>query len=798
MLAGTLVAVTAPPSAPRAADLVLIPGGSVQIGDNAGPPEEGPEFRYTSNDLLMDRTPVTVAQFDAFVKETGYTTDAERYGSGGVLDERQGAWVAVPGADWRHPAGLQAAASPENHPVAQVSWYDASAFCHAYGARLPTEFEWERAARMGQTPDGHVFKMGDPIELSGHYRLNAWEGTFPLLNTAADGYRTTSPVGAFGTAPSGLTDMAGNVWEWTSSWYLPYGSPHNTDDVVEGERVSRGGSFLCSPSFCEGYRASARNHTTPDTSLENIGFRCVADPVKFTSLAGRVTSYSSTNAAQPPSAAQLPTEAQPPSASRHPNIIVILADDLGYADISAYKIERFKTPNIDRIGLQGVRFTDGYATAAVCGPSRAGLMTGRYQERFGFEYNLGPVQRDLAEGLGLAVGEVTLAQLLKNAGYHTGMIGKWHLGGQAQFYPMNRGFDEFVGFLPGESSYIDPRQPGVHLSFGPLGDEALNSRVPAPANDEDHGAAFGRIGRTFQRVEQNQIIEGADRHVVHNETTYLTDYFGDRATDYIGLHSKGAQPYFLYLAFNAVHSPHMVTAKYYDRFPEIKDHQMRVYAAMVAALDDQVGRVLDAVDASGQANNTLIYFASDNGCAMYWPGLCSCTPLRGGKLSHYEGGVRVPFMMRWPGHIQPGQVYRDVVSLLDILPTSVMAAGGQLPADRVYDGVDILPFVSGEKPGSPHNMLAWRRLPLFSIRQGDWKLWESVNDKTGKFGEYRLLFNLKDDLNETTNLAERNPRKVKELEALGRQWAKMLTDPKWTGRSPIKFDVCGTPFLLPI
>jgi arylsulfatase A-like enzyme len=481
-----------------------------------------------------------------------------------------------------------------------------------------------------------------------------------------------------------------------------------------------------------------------------------------------------------------------------PNIIVILADDLGYADISAYKIDRFKTPNIDRIGLQGVRFTDGYATAPVCSPSRAGLMTGRYQDRFGFEYNNGPAQRDLAQGLGLAVGEITIAQLLKSAGYHTGMIGKWHLGSQQQFYPMNRGFDEFVGFLPGETSYMDPKQPGVHSSFGPLGDAAVDSRLATPGNDEDLGNPAARIAKTFQRGPLNQIVEGADRHVVHNESEYLTDYFGDRATDYVRRNANATRPYFLYVAFNAVHSPHMITAKYYDRFPQIKDHQLRVYAAMVAALDDQVGRILDAVDASGQANNTLIYFASDNGCAMYWPGLCSCTPLRGGKLSHYEGGVRVPFMMRWPGHIKPGLVYRDVVSLLDILPTSVAAAGGRLPTDRVYDGVDILPYVTGQKPGPPHDMLAWRRLPLFSIRQGDWKLWESVNDKSGKYGEYKLLFNLKDDLNETTDLAARNPEKVKELEALARKWSTMLIDPKWEGKRPLHFDVCGTPFVLPI
>ena len=486
------------------------------------------------------------------------------------------------------------------------------------------------------------------------------------------------------------------------------------------------------------------------------------------------------------------------AASSKPNIIVILADDLGYADISAYKINRFQTPNIDRIGMQGVRFTDSYATAPVCGPSRAGLMTGRYQDRFGFEYNNGGAQRDLAQGLGLAIGEVTIAQLLKDAGYHTGMIGKWHLGSQQQFYPMNRGFDDFVGFLPGETSYIDPKQPGVHASFGPIGDDALSSEALSNVSDVDLGFKSDKIAGTFSRGPLGQVIEGADHHVIHNEDEYLTDYFGDRAADYIQRNSKSGKPYFLYLAFNAVHAPHMVTAKYYDRFPQIKDHQMRVYAAMVASLDDQVGRVLDAVDASGQAKKTIIYFASDNGCAAYFPGLCSCTPLRGGKLSHYEGGVRVPLMMRWPGHIKSGTVYRNVVSLLDILPTSVDAAGGRLPADRIYDGVNLMPYLDGNKTGSPHDMLAWRRLPLFSIRQGDWKLWESVDDKTGKYGDYKLLFNLKDDLNETTNLADKDPQKVKELESLVHQWAKAMTDPKWPSKKPTTYDVCGTPFTLPI
>jgi formylglycine-generating enzyme len=273
----------------------LIPTGTVRIGDDGGAPNERPSFLYTAPPLLMDRTPVTVRQFTTFVRASGYRTDAERSGGAGVLDTTEGAWLLLKGANWHHPHGRGHAPARADHPVTQVSAHDAEAFCAAYGARLPTELEWERAARLGQTPDGHVFTRGDPIEMSHRYLLNAWEGVFPLIDTGADGYRGTSPVGAFGTAPSGLTDMAGNVWEWTSSSYVPYGSHAG----AAPERVSRGGSFLCSPSFCEGYRASARNHTTPDTSLENIGFRCVIDPARWRPLAGHA-------AAQPSAARSAP------------------------------------------------------------------------------------------------------------------------------------------------------------------------------------------------------------------------------------------------------------------------------------------------------------------------------------------------------------------------------------------------------------------------------------------------------------------------------------------------------------
>jgi arylsulfatase A-like enzyme len=493
-------------------------------------------------------------------------------------------------------------------------------------------------------------------------------------------------------------------------------------------------------------------------------------------------------------------------APARPNIILILADDLGYADVSTYAGGRFPTPNVERIARGGVLFTDGYATAPVCGPSRAGLLTGRYQERFGFDYNDGPARRDITAGLGLPTGELTLARLLQQAGYYTGMIGKWHLGSRPQFYPMSRGFDEFVGFLPGQTSYIDPRLPGVHLSFGPLGDEAIHAALVRAAadrridtaNDADSDRKLSRLARYFSRGPLNQIVAGAQRVVVHDEHEYLTDYFGDRAVRFIRERSRSGRPYFLYLAFNAPHAPHMVTAKYYDRFAQIKDHQERVYAAMIAALDDNVGRVLDAVRASGQADDTLIIFASDNGCAAYFPGLCSCRPLRGGKLSYYEGGIRVPFMMRWPGRIPAGTVYRRMVSLLDVVPTSVAAAGGTLPAGRIYDGVDLTPYLTGRRTGDPHAMLAWRAPPLEAIRQGDWKLWESSGGPDDRYGRYRLLFDLGADPNEARNLAGSDPQEVRRLAAQLSRWSGAMIAPRWPTRRPATYEVCGRKFTLPI
>ncbi len=276
IIAGVCLAGSACSPAPLVRDAVVvsIPAGpQTQIGDDRAPSDERPQFVMDVAAFRMDLSPVTVAQFRTFVEATGHVTDAERAGAAGVLSKGEGGWIDAEGASWRFPRGADKPAAPDDHPVTQVSWNDATAFCKAHGARLPTEFEWERAARMGQTPDGTVFDAIGMAGLEAKMRMNIWQGVFPVLDTGDDGYSGTSPVGAFGKAPSGLTDMAGNVWEWTASPYAPYPAKDVTDAP---ERVQRGGSFLCSDGGCEGFRVTARAHSTPQTALMHVGFRCAA------------------------------------------------------------------------------------------------------------------------------------------------------------------------------------------------------------------------------------------------------------------------------------------------------------------------------------------------------------------------------------------------------------------------------------------------------------------------------------------------------------------------------------------
>lgn len=450
-----------------------------------------------------------------------------------------------------------------------------------------------------------------------------------------------------------------------------------------------------------------------------------------------------------------------------PNIIVIMADDLGYSDVSTYPGGRLPTPNIDRLGKDGVIFTQGYVTAPICSPSRAGLMTGRYQQRYGFEYNNGPDVRDAAEHLGLATSEITLAQVMQGGGYRTGAIGKWHLGWNDEHYPTRRGFDDWWGFLAGQSNYIDPRHPA-----------AINA-VPPPAP----GQPMTSIVQPYEKPNRfTAIITGPDRRVVDVGDRYLTEEITTQAIDFIDRNRD--KPFFLHLAYSAPHTPLQTTKKYYDRFPHIANPRDRIYAAMVSALDDGVGAVLDHLDRAGLGENTIVIFMSDNGCAAYIPGLCNAQTLSGGKLTMLEGGVRVPFMMRWPRRIRPQTVHNAPISSLDVFPTIVAAAGLKSPP-RPYDGKDLMAQLSDRAVWS-RGPIYWRSTPIRAVRDGDWKYLETYD------GE-RLLYDLKADPRETVNLASVEPERVAALKTKLDAWEADKVPPAWTPRF-VEFDFGGRHF----
>ena len=273
---------------PIPSDMVLIPGGTSVIGSEQGMEDERPVFQVQLPDFLLDRTPVTVAAFGEFVQQTGYVSTAEQFGDAAVMQFGTGRWFLQPGANWRYPLGPDGDAAPDDHPVTQVSWDDAQAYCLAQGKRLPSEVEWEFAARSGHEGDvsyafgDKLLKEGDflaGIRLADIWQANTWNGTFPIINTLEDGFATTSPVGYFGLSPAGLSDMAGNVWEWTADWHGSYAGREGADDApaTGSSKVQRGGSFLCEAGVCHGYRVSARSHSTPDSSLMHVGFRCARD-----------------------------------------------------------------------------------------------------------------------------------------------------------------------------------------------------------------------------------------------------------------------------------------------------------------------------------------------------------------------------------------------------------------------------------------------------------------------------------------------------------------------------------------
>lgn len=414
--------------------------------------------------------------------------------------------------------------------------------------------------------------------------------------------------------------------------------------------------------------------------------------------------------------------------NRKPNVIVIVSDDGGYADFQPYGNKEIPTPNINKLANEGVTFTNAYVTASVCAPSRAGILTGRYQQRFGFEHN---TSMKLAPGytredVGLDVKQRTIADEMKANGYRTIAIGKWHQGTLDKYFPLQRGFDEFYGFKEGHRDFFGYKEK--------------------PSND-------------FALYDNNQIVS-------EDKITYLTDMFTDKAIEFIDRNKSN--PFFIYLAYNAIHTPLQAKQEDLDKFEKVKDKDRRTYDAMMNNMDEGIGKLMKALQQQGLEDNTLIFFINDNGGATN--NASDNGKLRGMKGSKWEGGIRVAFLMKWPGKIKPGMRYPHAVSSLDILPTALAASESPIPYKRL-DGVNLLPYLK-KSTGTPHKDLFWRRGVAAAVRSGKWKLIKVESDPI-------LLFNLENDIEEKNNLASKNPRKVKKLLTKLSNWEKGLDQPHW-------------------
>jgi arylsulfatase A-like enzyme len=421
------------------------------------------------------------------------------------------------------------------------------------------------------------------------------------------------------------------------------------------------------------------------------------------------------------------------TAADKPNILFIVGDDMGYADVGFHGCKDIPTPHLDSLARSGVRFTNGYVTGPYCSPTRAGLMTGRYQTRFGHEFNPG----DGMGEAGLPVTETMIPARLKKLGYRTALVGKWHLGSAPQFHPQKRGFDEFFGFLGGAHDYFKPN--GILRGTEPAGTEE-----------------------------------------------YLTDVIGRESVKFIET-NKG-KPWFLYVAFNAVHTPMQADDERLKKFASIEDKQRRTYAAMMFAMDEAIGKILKALDESGQAKNTLVAFISDNG----GPTMKGVTvngsnnaPFRGSKRTTLDGGIHVPFLVRWPDQFQPG-VFEQPVIQLDLTATALAAAGADVSGARL-EGVDLRPHLTGQTKKPPHNALYWRFGQQMAIISEGYKLvrYDANADTNSGAGGQGVtdakLYDLSKDVGESNDLASQMPDKVKQLQSQWEAWNADNREPIWGG-----------------
>lgn len=460
---------------------------------------------------------------------------------------------------------------------------------------------------------------------------------------------------------------------------------------------------------------------------------------------------------------------------KKPNIILIVADDMGKFDLSAYGNPYIQTPNIDAIGSNGVIFNKGYATAAVCSPSRAGFITGRYQQRFGF--HLQPHQRyannkfelwafqhlintsDLhpedyqpypakeeRKKMGLPQSEITIAEMLKNNGYRTALTGKWHLGYTSPLLPKDFGFDYSYGFYEAYSLFANPKDKNI-----------VNARIKEFTDKVIWKG--GRKGACAIYENGNKI----------KENEYLTYAFFRQAKQFIT--ESGEQPFFVYLPVNAPHTPYQAPKDVYDQLDFIKDHHKRVYYAMIIALDNAVGDLVKFLKEQHQYDNTLIIFTSDNGAALY-SGTVDNLPLNAGKFTLFEGGINIPLMMSMPGLIKEHQEISQSVSLLDLFPTIADVANVALPSDREYDGASLVPYFSGEKSTTENDTLYWYSDYNSAIQIGDYKLILNDLDSTVD------LYNLKEDPYEKHNLSA-NQAEVERLKLQLETWKTKLPKMYW-------------------
>ena len=466
-----------------------------------------------------------------------------------------------------------------------------------------------------------------------------------------------------------------------------------------------------------------------------------------------------------------------------PNIVLILADDLGWNDLTinggGVAGGSVPTPNIDSIAKQGMNFVNGYAGQGTCAPSRAMMMTGRYGSRFGFEFTPTPPGMSTAlmmmsqgrepkpiptvnprnlpyDQMGLPATEVTIAELLKDQGYYTAHIGKWHLGRESGSAPQEQGFDQSL--LMHSGLYAEEDDPDVvnsKLSYDPI-DRFLwvGLRYAASYNGGD---AFKPGG-------------------------YLTDYYTDEAVKVIQANKN--RPFFLYLAHWAPHTPLQAAKEDYDALSHIEDHTERVYAGMIRSLDRGVGRVLQSLEDNGLTENTIVIFTSDNGGAGYIGISDVNKPFRGWKITNFEGGIHVPYFVKWPSKIKAGTTYKEPVHHFDIYSTIADAAGATVPTNVEVDGVSLLPYARGEQKGKPHETLFWRAGDYRTVRHNNWKM--AVVPQLSK----TWLFNLSEDPGETTNLADANPDVVDELMILLEEHNAQMVPPKWdsAGAMPINVD----------